>query len=136
MKLKTITRAAVVSTGVAVAGLTLATSPASAAAAADCGSACSVSKHVNTGIETADYQAQVNNSTSGSGVTSWIWVWSNNSGAHADYYLNGDGSMHKIYGPAKGAASTTLSRDVTSFRVCGPNGFGADTCSAWAHPQY
>ncbi|WP_327119279.1 hypothetical protein OG206_23635 [Streptomyces sp. NBC_01341] len=136
MKLKTITRAAAVATGMTVAGLTLASSPASASAAADCGYACSVSKHVDTGVDSADYQAQVNNSTAGPGVTSWIWVWSNNSGAHADYYLNGDATMHKIYGPARSSASTTLSRDVTSFRVCGPNGFGGDACSAWAHPQY
>jgi hypothetical protein len=82
------------------------------------------------------YQAQVNNNQSGYGVSSWIWVWTNSFGDHVDYYLNNDGAMHKLYAPAGGSASMTQPRDVTAFRVCGPNGWGGDVCSGWINPSY
>ncbi|MBW8706959.1 hypothetical protein MBT84_45745 [Streptomyces sp. MBT84] len=45
--------------------------------------------------------------------------------------------MHKYYSPTNGANSMNLSKDVTSFRVCGPNGAFGDTCtSTWAYPAH
>jgi hypothetical protein len=131
MKLNTTIRAAAVATGMVVAGLSL-TTPASADTY--CGSFCIVDHYVDK-LPTIHYQAQVDNNP-GNGAASWIWVWSSGLGDHVDYYLNGDGSMHKLYSPFADSASKSLSKDVTAFRVCGPNGFGADTCSDWHHPQY
>jgi hypothetical protein len=122
---------------VAVAGLSLAI-PASAttgATASDCaGPVCSYTLKINGTYW--QYEAQVNNNQTGTGVTSWIWVYTNAGAAHADYYLNGDSTMHTLTSPVDGSTSKNLPKDVTAFRVCGDNGIGGDACSPWAHPTY
>lgn len=133
MKLKRFTQAGFVAATVAVAGLGLAL-PAAASGSVSCdGYYCRASAGAP---DTGYYEAQVDNNP-GSGA-SWIWVWtSSGATSHADYYLEGDSSMHQYYSPKNGANSMTLSKNVTAFRVCGPNGAFGDTCtSTWAHPQY
>ncbi|TDC29274.1 hypothetical protein [Kribbella albertanoniae] len=80
------------------------------------------------------YTAQVDNKYSANGAQSWIWIWTSNMGAHTDYYLIGDGAMHKLYTDKKSSRSAALPADVAKFRACGPNGFGRDECSNWAWP--
>ncbi|GAA3898279.1 hypothetical protein [Streptomyces lannensis] len=133
MKLKRFTQAGLVAATVAVAGLGLAL-PASASGSITCWDyICKAS----AGSGPKYYEAQVDNNPA-SGAASWIWVWSNNAfTSHIDYYLKGDGTMHKYYSQEFGANSMNVSKDVTAFRVCGPNGGGGDTCtSTWAHPKY
>jgi hypothetical protein len=133
MKLKAMTRAAVVATGVAFVGLSLAI-PASANTS--CGAVCTATYRFTASDDY--FQAQVNNNQTGNGVTSWIWVYSNTEGDHADYYLEGDQSMHKVYTGGYGSStSMNLSKNVTAFRVCGPSGSGTgDKCSGWYNPSY
>ncbi|WP_306185120.1 MULTISPECIES: hypothetical protein [unclassified Streptomyces] len=133
MKLKRFTQAGLVAATVAVAGLGLAL-PAAASGSVSCdGYRCTAS----AGAESKYYEAQVDNNP-GNGAASWIWVYSNSGyQAHADYYLEGDSTMHQYYSPVYGATSMNLGKDVTAFRVCGWNGAFGDTCtSTWAHPQY
>jgi hypothetical protein len=68
----------------------------------------------------------------GNGAPSWIWVWNDKQGDHADYYVASNPfDMQKLYA-AKGESATFYPRDnITKFRVCGPNGFGGDSCSDW-----
>ncbi|MGW5063104.1 hypothetical protein ACWEQ2_38455 [Streptomyces sp. NPDC004096] len=132
MMLKRFTQAGLVAAMVAVAGLGLAL-PASASGSVSCdGYYCKAS----AGALGAYYEAEVDNNP-GSGAAAWIWVFTNGSPSHVDYYLEGDSTMHKYYSPSYGANSMNLSKDVTSFRVCGPNGAFGDTCtSTWAYPKY
>lgn len=127
MKMTKLARAAVVATGVAVAGLGLAI-PASADefCAADCFVQLTV-------VWVGKYQARVNNDHSANG--SWIWVYGKDMGSHADYYVLGDSKMRKIYAPKNGANSMTLGAKVLKFRVCGPNGIGGDACTVWRVPN-
>jgi hypothetical protein len=84
-----------------------------------------------------NYSAQVDNTHTGSGgVTSWIWVSTNGVGDHVDYYLNGDGNLHTLYTGAHQSTAISLTRDVTKFRVCGPDDIGGDVCSQWGIPTF
>lgn len=130
MKLKTAIRAAVVAAGVAVAGLGLA---APASADTYCGTTCSANTSGLIIFTHVHYQAQVDNNYTYSGVSSWLWMWNDYYGDHTDYYLSGEQNMHTWYIGAKSSASIDLPKDVTKFRVCGPNGFGGDNCSDWHH---
>lgn len=130
MRLKTLSRAGVVAIGVAVAGLSLSI-PASAADVY-CAAYCTTSQ----AAVSATYKAAVDNTETGTNVSSWIWVDSDGStGGHADYFLNGDQTQHQLYAAAEEAETMYLPKDVTAFRVCGPNGVDGDVCSGWRHPS-
>ncbi|MGW1530528.1 hypothetical protein [Streptomyces sp. NPDC002159] len=142
MKLKTMTRAAVVATGVAVAGLSLAI-PASATEPDGFNGGISCTKS-NTSCYIWGYplwnpgkkaEGQIDN-TPGNGAASWIWIYGTGMGIHMDYYLQDDSAMHQLYTPANQGTSTSLSRNVTAARICGPNGLGGDACTSWSHPAY
>ncbi|WP_158771710.1 hypothetical protein [Streptomyces sp. NRRL S-340] len=126
-------RAGMIVTGALMAGLGLA-APASAAASSPvaCPVTCTATVQI-VGFN-AWYQGTVDNSYSAPGLTSWIWAGSNKQGGHVDYYLQGEGTMRKLYNPAGGSSSTALSKKVVTFRVCGPNYTGGDACTPWNVP--
>ncbi|MGV9915371.1 hypothetical protein ACWEWD_34135 [Streptomyces tendae] len=124
-------RAGVVLAGAVAAGLGLSV-PASAAAPIACRSVCTPKIEI-AGFN-AWYEATVDNTYSAPGLTSWIWVGSNKLGGHVDYYLQGEGTMSKLYNPAGGSSSKGLSKKVATFRLCGPNYVGGDFCTPWYVP--
>ncbi|CAM5722932.1 MULTISPECIES: hypothetical protein [Streptomyces] len=127
-------RAGILAIGMTVAGLGLA-APASAASSSPsaCAATCTATVEI-VGFD-AWYQGTVDNTYSAPGLTSWIWVGSNKQGGHMDYYLQGEGTMRKLYNPAGGSSSTALSKKVVTFRVCGPNYIGGDACGPWYIPS-
>nr|BFD87762.1 hypothetical protein StreXyl84_71630 [Streptomyces sp. Xyl84] len=101
-------RAGMIVTGALMAALGLA-APASAAASSPvaCPVTCTATVQI-VGFN-AWYQGTVDNSSSAPGLTSWIRAGSNKQGGHVDYYLQGEGTMRKLYNPAGGSSSTALS---------------------------
>jgi hypothetical protein len=131
MKLKTMARVAVATAGVAVAaGLSGTTTPAFADIY--CGSNCSI--HLTSGG--LEYFAQVDNSYSGGGQTTWLWTAGQYYGPHVDYYLKNDSRQYKLYAPNDGQATVTHTQDIVKFRLCAPNGHSGDNCSDWRLPSY
>lgn len=136
MKLKNLTRSAIVATAVGVAGLGIAF-PAAAADVYCSGYYCDDYYTVPDTQGNAHYHAEVDNNP-GDGRASWLWVGSDNAYApHVDFYLRGDSGPHKANGKAYGAlAPQEFDQDITAFRVCGSHGAVGDACSAWFHPKY
>lgn len=134
-KVAKLTRLAIAAASLA-AGLSISVSASAYESDYSCPAVCSVSVYSKRGF--GYYEAQVNNNNEGGGVTSWIWVYNRGRGDHVDYFLKDDYNMHKLYADHDSSSSRSLERDVTAFRVCGPNGWGGDECSAgggWAHPK-
>jgi hypothetical protein len=125
MRLKrSVAKAAVVVMGVAVAGLALAI-PASAASP----TSGSASKGNGLGSFYSATADNTNNSlTLSAGTSKGSTAW----GDHVDLYeYNTAGNMFQLYTNPNSTFTWHLPQDVSQFRVCGPNGFGGDTCSGW-----
>jgi hypothetical protein len=137
MRLTNVARAAVtIAAMAATVGLSSVTAAAAPAADFHCNGrpVCNVSVYISDSGKT--YSAQVDNTHTGSGVTSWIWVGTNGGGDHVDYFLNGGGNLRTLYTGSYSSTAIDLDRDVTRFRACGPNGIGGDACSPWGVPTF
>jgi hypothetical protein len=131
MKLKARTGALLAAASVVAAGLLSMAAPASATLPTK-GEVLSYSSGL-----WYNYWAQADNKP-GDGSASWVVVWSpsndNRYGDHVDVRFEG-GFSATYWAPYGGSNVQHPSLNITSFRVCGPNGWGGDICSPWKYLQ-
>ena len=115
MKLKSVIGAAALTIGTTMAGLMAAT-PALAARADD--------DQLWRGDN--HYHAWVNN------TNRTIRLQSEGYGFHIDFYeYDTAGNKYVLYVDSNKDWTWYLPRPVSSWRLCGPNGFGGDDCTRW-----
>jgi hypothetical protein len=129
MKLKARTAALVAAAGVVAAGLSI-SAPASATLPTK---DTAYAQMTDWGGVVTQYWAQADNKP-GDGKASWIDVWTTGTGDHVDFSLEGGGS-ETIWAPANGSNVQHPNKNITRFRVCGPNAWGGDVCSDWKYLQ-
>jgi hypothetical protein len=128
MALKAILRVVLSLAALAAAGLG-ASQPASAAAAGNCGTVCTVHVDGDVDFRYFNYQATVDNNQNKLVVSA-----TGKYGDHVEFFEQNTGKF-TFYVDANRTFTWYLPRKVVGFRVCGPNGWGGDYCSPWGEPS-